>query len=256
EAFGTVAYAINHYAKKSGSKTERIELRFPTQEEYILSTLEKVLKKNHGRVRLVSISHISSTPSVLLPVQAIQAICRRYKALLVVDGAHAFGQIELNLTRLDPDIYVANGHKWFFSSRGSGIVYVKKNVRKLLQFSTIPHYFRRGKNSFIADESNVYDFSALLTMATALEFRRLVGGEGKIAQYNRKLASKAADILTQKWKTNILIRDYARQNLSMINVALPLYHHMLVRTVVERLMQQQRTFLIYFYHAGYYYARI
>jgi selenocysteine lyase/cysteine desulfurase len=42
----------------------------------------------------------------------------------VIDGAHAIGQIPLDLKEIDPDYFVTNCHKWLYTFRGSAILYV------------------------------------------------------------------------------------------------------------------------------------
>ena len=57
---------------------------------------------------------------VLLSFSCLEAFqrlieeCRKRKIVVCIDGAHAPGQIDLNLEELAPDFYAGNLHKWAY----------------------------------------------------------------------------------------------------------------------------------------------
>jgi len=53
----------------------------------------------------VTADYISSRPSVLLPVKELIAVCRRHNVMVLVDGAHTPGQIQLDLENLGADFF-------------------------------------------------------------------------------------------------------------------------------------------------------
>jgi len=57
--------------------------------------------------------------------------------MVLVDGAHALGQVELNLNELNADFYVANCHKWFCNTRGSAILHVRRDRQHLISPLTV-----------------------------------------------------------------------------------------------------------------------
>ena len=49
---------------------------------------------------------------------------RQNDILSVIDGAHAIGQIPLDIKEIEPDFFVTNCHKWLYTARSSAILYV------------------------------------------------------------------------------------------------------------------------------------
>jgi isopenicillin-N epimerase len=85
------------------------------------------------QTRVISISHITSPTALILPVAEV---CRRARAagiLTVIDGAHAAGQIDLNLEALGADFYMANCHKWLCAPKGSAFLFARPECQSLLE---------------------------------------------------------------------------------------------------------------------------
>jgi isopenicillin-N epimerase len=84
------------------------------------------------RTRVVFCSHVEWSTGRVNDLAPLVARTRAAGALLVVDGAHAPGQLDLDLESLGADVYSGNCHKWLCAPKGSAFLYARPEVHRLI----------------------------------------------------------------------------------------------------------------------------
>ena len=191
--YPAVGGAALWFTERAGAKVVTTTLPDKlTSKQQLIDAYEEAMGP---RTALVIVDHISSLSGIVFPLEEIIALCRHKKVPVLVDGAHAPGQVEVALEKWQPDFYTGNFHKWLYAPRPAAFLYVAKPWREIIHPPVISNFYGKG---FKAEFSwcGTFDPTPLYVLEDGLQFHRKLGGP-KLAERNRALAAYGGGLLLE-----------------------------------------------------------
>src|SRR5205823_7765231 len=84
------------------------------------------------RTRLISLSHVTWTTGAVLNISEVAYMGHEWGIPVLIDGAQSAGAIPLDMKALGVDFYAIPMQKWLCGPDGTGALYVRKNMLKLV----------------------------------------------------------------------------------------------------------------------------
>ena len=127
--YGACDATWQRLCEQAGALYRKVQIPLPYERERVA---ERLMAAVTPRTRLIYLSHLTSTTALILPVAEVCAAARARGIATLVDGAHAPGQIELDLDAIGADFYVGNCHKWLCAPKGSGFLHARPEHQAML----------------------------------------------------------------------------------------------------------------------------
>jgi isopenicillin-N epimerase len=192
-AYGAVLKAMRAWAARRGAAVVVADLPvFLQTDEQVIEAISASLGP---RTRLLIVDHITSATAMVLPVGRIVEHAHKMGIPVLVDGAHAPGQVPLDVPAIGADWYTGNAHKWLFAPRGCGLLWTDPARQNATRPAILSHGTDEGYTAAF-DWVGTRDVTPWLCFDAAVKAHEAFGGE-KLMEQNRLLALAGAEIVAE-----------------------------------------------------------
>jgi cysteine desulfurase/selenocysteine lyase len=125
----TSEYASNALAYVQAVQRHRVSVEVVPDDEHGQLSLEALARMlDDGGVRLVAINHVPTHDGLVNPVAEVGRLTRAAGVLYLVDACQSVGQLSLDVSEIGCDLLSATGRKFLRGPRGTGFLYVRRDV--------------------------------------------------------------------------------------------------------------------------------
>ncbi len=121
--YDTVKGAMRWLARHRGVEVIEIDHAHPASFDSLLATYRDAFAR-YPKLKLMALTHVTHRTGLVMPVKAIVAAAREHGIDVILDGAHALGQIEFKLDDLGVAFAGFNLHKWIGAPLTLGFMYI------------------------------------------------------------------------------------------------------------------------------------
>lgn len=183
--------ALDMRERRFGTKVRIVDVPIhPISQDEIV---QKVIGAVNKKTKVILISHMVFLNGQVFPVKEVCKKARKMGIETIVDGAHSFSHVDMDVSEIGCDYYASSLHKWLGAPLGNGLLYVKKGNAERLW----PLY---GDTAY--EDDNIMKLEHLGTrpcsdqngIIPAVDFNLEIGKEEK---------SKRLKFLQMRWATEL-----------------------------------------------------
>ena len=196
---------LNEFARSGaqhGFKVVTAGVPFPSSTDRIADAL---LARVTPSTKAALISVITSPTAMIFPIDRVVAELRERGIVTIIDGAHAAGQIPVNIESIGCDFYAGVFHKWACAPKGTGYLWVhpdRQDGFEPLALSSRAHIHRddRARFNYLFDYVGTDDYTGWLTVPGAIDIMASLvpGGWDEIRTRNHDLVIAGRKIICER----------------------------------------------------------
>ena len=197
QIYGGLLTAVQHWAGRAGATIRVVALPYPAFDPGV--ALQRFADAITPRTRLVIAEHIAAETALICPVADIVRLAHDRGVPVLIDGAHVPGQLDLDVSALGADFYIANLHKWAMAPRSCAFMVTAPAFQPQLHPPVISWGYGTGYTQEF-DWVGTRDATPWLTAPDGIEFL-LSLDLAAWRHYTHELAWSGAKMLTARWDT-------------------------------------------------------
>ncbi|MFL2999859.1 MAG: aminotransferase class V-fold PLP-dependent enzyme [Cytophagales bacterium] len=128
--YPNIIQALDMRGRRFGTKVRIVDV--PIHPKSQQEIVDKVIGAVNNKTKIILISHMVFLNGQVFPVKEVCAKAREMGLETIVDGAHSFSHVDMDVSEIGCDYYASSLHKWLGAPLGNGLLYVKKgNAERL-----------------------------------------------------------------------------------------------------------------------------
>lgn len=121
----SVQSAMRWLAKSRGVEVIEISHTHPATYESLVNSYQQAFEQ-YPRLKLMALTHVTHRTGLVMPVKAIATLAKDHGVDIILDGAHALGQLDFRLDELGVAFAGYNLQKWIGAPLSLGFIYVAR----------------------------------------------------------------------------------------------------------------------------------
>lgn len=188
--------AMRWLAQRRGVTSTQVTLDLPVSDDEIIARYAQAMRAA-SRPKLLLLSQVTPANGQQMPVRELTALAREHGIDVLLDSAHALGQVEVDVQAMDVDFAGFNLHKWIGAPAGLGFVYMRAAQLHKIE----PHF---GDGDYPLDDircrlhMGMPPIGAILAAPAAMDFHESLGGTpakmARLAWLRNYWVSRAAQL--------------------------------------------------------------
>ena len=174
--YGAVRKALNHHAARAGARVVEAAYPVDAEDEAIAAAYAAACS---SRTRLVVVDRITSPTAGVVPVAAVTAAVAGSGAAVLVDAAHAPGQLPDDIEAFGAEHWIGNLHKWAYTPRGTALLWSRPGAA--VPPGVLSWQLENGYAASF-DYPGTWDYAGWLAAADGLEYWTALGGWDLVAR--------------------------------------------------------------------------
>ena len=126
-------YASNFIAYLQVANRTGAIIKVIPNDEYGAISMDALTNSIDNRVKLIALTHVPTNGGLVNPAEKVGDIAKQAGVLYLLDACQSVGQMPIDVQRIGCDMLSATGRKFLRGPRGTGFLFVKREILERLE---------------------------------------------------------------------------------------------------------------------------